>query len=101
MRAKKIFEDEEFRFMKGPSKEKILQNLKRKSLKQKFDIGIENNIFWLIEFCIKNGLNFYKNYYLTKYKTGDTFIYFCSKRNTDEMIDISKEMYEFLNKYIK
>ena len=57
MRAKKIFEEEEFMFMKGPSKEKILNGLEGKSIEDKFQIAVELNLLSLVNECIENGLD--------------------------------------------
>jgi hypothetical protein len=55
MRAK-LFE-EEFKYFKGPSKEKILKQLEKEFLVFKFKKGVENNIPWLVEDCIKEGVD--------------------------------------------
>ena len=59
-----INEEEEFRFMKGPSKEKILKGLEGKSIEDKFEIVRKNNLEWLLVDCLKNGLpiDFHENH---------------------------------------
>ena len=50
-------EQSEFRFMKGPSKEKILKTLEGKTLKYKFFIGVKHNLLWLVQYCINEGID--------------------------------------------
>jgi hypothetical protein len=52
-----ILNEEEFRYFKGPSREKILIALKGKTLKEKFRLAIQNNIIWLVEDCIDKGID--------------------------------------------
>ena len=82
----KLFE-EEFQFLKGPSKEKILKAkekilkaLEGKSLDYKFRFGIKNDLTWLIQECINAGID--TNKYII-YKDGwvksdnDDFAHVC------------------------
>jgi hypothetical protein len=62
----KLYE-EEFIYFKGPSKEKVLKNLEGKTLKEKFEIALENKIDWLIEDCLEKGVE-------NDYSLEDTFI---------------------------
>ena len=90
VRAKKIFEDEEFRFMKGPSKEKILNS--DKSLDEKFRLGCEQGLLWLIEDCVSKGINLDKYFieiglskihYLIEYRNGGVYIEICKIKSKD------------------
>jgi hypothetical protein len=49
-------EEEELQWFKGPSEERIRKNLEGKSLGEKFMLADKNNIKWLIDECIENGL---------------------------------------------
>jgi hypothetical protein len=49
--------EEEFKYFKGPSREKIEKRLERLSLKQKFIEGIKNRLDWLVKDCIDKGID--------------------------------------------
>jgi hypothetical protein len=55
--VKDILNEEEFKYFKGPSKEKILKSLEGKSLNTKFGIAIRNNISWLVQDCLEQGID--------------------------------------------
>jgi hypothetical protein len=48
-------------YFKPKSKEKILKALENDTLEQKFNKAIENNISWLVEMCIEEGIDPSKN----------------------------------------
>jgi hypothetical protein len=52
-----LFENEELQYFKGPSREKIEKRLESLTLKEKFEVAMVNNIDWLVEDCLKQGIN--------------------------------------------
>ena len=110
MRAKKIFEDEEFKFMKGPSKEKILKGLEDKDIDQKFVYGIKNNQLWLVKWCVENGLDT-NDYYILRFsgslkrKDGHyekSYEYYIKNDYLNlNGININLEIVDYLNEYLK
>ena len=107
MRAKKIYE-EEFRFMKGPSKEKILKRIEKlSSIDEKFEAAVQRNIFWLVKDCLND-----ENFDTSKYRISihkikydpqlDKIIKeFNGKKLEIVVAFMTTEMYDFLTKYIK
>jgi hypothetical protein len=43
-------------YFKGPSEEKILKRLEGKTLEEKFKLGREHKIKWLVNYCIDQGV---------------------------------------------
>jgi hypothetical protein len=71
-----------FIYFKGPSKDKILKNIKGKTLDEKFYIACKNRIYWLLEQCLKENYKpdiFEDNLHV---KNGDNHItYFLTYNN--------------------
>jgi hypothetical protein len=68
---KETLYEEEFKYFKGPSEEKIRKKIEGLSLEEKFRQAVDNNVPWLVKECIDKGIDLLKtsdqDYYYDSY----------------------------------
>ena len=65
-------DSENFKWIKPSEdkREKILKLIEGKSIDEKFNLAVKNNVNWLIENCVNDGLNL-NDYYIEKVSVGE------------------------------
>ena len=101
MRAKKIYEDEEFKWIKNSkTHDDIIKSLEGKSLQDILRYALKYDLIWLVEYCLDNNvLN--KNYSLQRViwgKGSNDFTYMLKFPGTP--VTISEEVKNLLSNYL-